>query len=234
MTDVSKRAAAKAALKYIHNDMTLGLGSGSTMYYFLEELSHLVTTGWRMTGVPTSERTAGWAQDFGIPLVELKGETVVDVAVDGANQVSEDFHMLKGGGGSLVREKIVDASAKELVILVDESKCVRQINHAALPVEVLPFGWEKTAVTIEKLGYEPVLRYQGKSPFISDNSNYILDCHFQQLDNPQEAHWHLKQNVGVVDTGLFIGLADTIIIGKEEGAVEEKRREQSADQEVQP
>lgn len=143
MTEDNKQAAAKAALKYIQNGITIGLGSGSTMYYFLEELGSLVKSGFHINGVPTSQRTAGWAEDFGIPMVELERNIVVDVAVDGANQVSEDFHLLKGGGGSLVREKIVDALAKELIILVDDSKCVSQIHDAALPVEILLFGWKK-------------------------------------------------------------------------------------------
>lgn len=234
MTEVNKQAAAKASLKYVREGTVLGLGSGSTMYYFLKELGSLVKSGFDVKGVPTSQRTAGWAKDFGIPLVELKRHTAVDMAIDGANQVSEDVHLLKGGGGSLVREKIVDASANELVILVDESKCVHQIHDTDLPVEVLPFGWEKTALIIEKLGYEPVLRYKDVSPFISDNGNYILDCRFNIIENPQKAHWQLKEITGVVDTGLFIGMADRVIIGKEEGTVEEKRRKQSAKQEVQP
>ncbi|SFD69441.1 ribose-5-phosphate isomerase [Lentibacillus persicus] len=230
MTDVTKQAAAKASLKYVREGMILGLGSGSTMYYVLEEFGSLVKSGFHIKGVPTSQRTAGWAEEFGIPLVELKRHTAVDLAIDGANQVSNDFHLLKGGGGSLVREKIVDASANELVILVDESKCVSHLHGALLPVEVLPFGWEKTAVIIEKLGYEPALRYKDNSPFISDNGNYILDCGFNIIDNPQKTHLQLKEITGVVDTGLFIGMADRIIIGKEEGTVEEKQRKQEVQQ----
>ncbi|GGK06346.1 ribose-5-phosphate isomerase A [Lentibacillus kapialis] len=218
----TKATAAKASLKYINNGMTIGLGSGSTMYYFLEELGNLVQSGLHIEGVPTSKRTEKWALDFGVPLTELARDTVIDVAIDGANQVDENFHLLKGGGGSLVREKIVAASAKELIILIDDSKCVSRIHDADLPVEVLPFGWEKTAMAIEQQGYDPILRYKDGASFISDNGNYIVDCHIRTLEAPLKVHQQFKKLTGVVDTGLFIGMADRVIIGKEDGAVEKR------------
>ncbi|WP_188206778.1 ribose-5-phosphate isomerase RpiA [Alkalibacillus aidingensis] len=227
MLDKKKQLASKASLKYIENGMTVGLGSGSTVYFLLEELGKLVKEGLQISGVPTSTRTERWAKEFGIPLINLTKDTNIDIAIDGADEVDRHFNLLKGGGGSLVREKIVDALAKELIIIVDDSKMVEQFKESTLPIEVLPFGWEKTSQQIECEGYRPKLRLKDGEPFISDNGNYILDCYAYEINRPIRSHKQLKGMTGVVDTGLFVGMTDRVIVGVEDKVIELEKENKS-------
>lgn len=215
-----KKAAAEASLKYIENGMTIGLGSGSTVYYLLEGLSEMVKKGLHVTGVPTSVKTEKWAKKFGIPLTEIKEDTQIDIAIDGADYVDRDYNLLKGGGGSLVREKLVDAIAEKFIVIVDDSKMVNQFKDTSLPVEILPFAWKKTSQRIKRLGYQAELRQNNDEIFISDNGNFILDCRFELMENPLNSHRLLKQQLGVIETGLFINMADLIIISGTEKVVE--------------
>lgn len=213
--DLFKKAAGEKAVEYIKDGMIIGLGSGSTVYWTLKKLGELIEQGLNVKGIPSSLRTEGWAKDFKIPLTDFSEVQSLDLAIDGADEIDPQFNLTKGGGGSLVREKIVDANAKKLIIVADESKMVPQLGEFPLPVEVLKFGWEVTAKQIAELGAKPVLREREGSVFISNNGNFILDCHFNVITDPEKLHYELKQMLGVVETGLFINLTDTIIIAGE-------------------
>lgn len=216
-TDLRKKAVGEKAATFIHDGMIVGLGSGSTVYWLLKKLGELVDQGLNIKGIPSSKRTEGWAKEFRIPLTTFSEVQSVDVAIDGADEIDPDFNLTKGGGGSLLREKLVDANAKQLIIIADESKMVSSLGKFPLPVEVVPFGWELTARKITQLGATPHLRKNESKVFVSDNGNYILDCEFQSIADPEELHNQLKLLLGVVETGLFIGMTDTVLIGGEDG-----------------
>jgi ribose 5-phosphate isomerase A len=215
-TDPRKIAAGEKAAEFIKDGMVIGLGSGSTVYWLLKRLGELVEQGFNIKGIPSSKRTEGWAKDFNIPLTDFSQIQSLDLAIDGADEIDPEFNLTKGGGGSLLREKLVNAAAKKLIIIADESKMVSQLGRFPLPVEVVPFGWEVTAQRIAKLGATPVLRKRDGTVFISNNGNYILDCDFQSIPNPKELHQQIKLLLGVVETGLFVGMTDTVIIGGED------------------
>ncbi|MFU0789563.1 ribose-5-phosphate isomerase RpiA [Virgibacillus proomii] len=216
MNDVNrdKRAAAKAAVAYVNSGMTIGLGTGSTVNYLLDELAKQIGQGLEVEGIPTSIKTEKLAREKGIPLTDFSETTKVDLAIDGADEVDSQLQLIKGGGGSLVREKIVAAAADQLIIIVDASKRVSKLGAFPLPIEVVPFGWEKTAERIAAYGCTPVLRKSGSDPFISDNGNYILDCLFQTIAQPEQLHQQMKQLVGVVETGLFLHMTDRLLVAR--------------------
>lgn len=210
--DVGEKAA-----EYVKDGMVIGLGSGSTFYWTLKKLGERVEQGLNIKGIPSSRRTEGWAKEFNIPLTDFSQVSSLDLAIDGADEIDPNFQLTKGGGGSLVREKIVDMNAKKLIIIADESKLVSELGKFPLPVEVLQFGWESTAAKIAQLGSEPVLREREGNVFVSDNGNFILDCHFGMIPDPEGLHLKLKQLVGVVETGLFINMVDMVIVSGENG-----------------
>jgi ribose 5-phosphate isomerase A len=215
--DVQKKSVGEKTVEYIQDGMTIGLGSGSTVYWMLKKLGELVKEGLNVRGVPSSVKTAGLAKEFGIPLVYFSEVTQLDLAIDGADEVDPNFNLIKGGGGSLLREKIVDHAAKQLIIVVDEKKLVPTLGNFPLPVEVVPFGWENTSREIAKLQCAPRVRMENGQRFVTDNGNYILDCQFASIQNPIDLHKQLKLTLGVVETGLFINMADKIIVGEEKG-----------------
>ncbi|WP_106496467.1 ribose-5-phosphate isomerase RpiA [Lentibacillus sp. Marseille-P4043] len=212
--DNDKQLAGKEAVKLVKDGMTIGLGSGSTVNWLLQALGERVQAGLQIKGIPSSRKTERLAKEHGIPLTDLSETTQIDIAIDGADEISPDLTLLKGGGGSLVREKIVDVAANELIIIADGSKVVSQLGEFPLPVEVLPFGWEVTEANIAALDCTPTLRKEKNSPFISDNGNYILDCKFPSIKQPRELHEQLKLIVGVVETGLFCDMTEKVIVVK--------------------
>ena len=215
--DLQKKVAGEKAVDYIKDGMTIGLGSGSTVFWMMKKLGELVKEGLEIKGIPSSLRTEGWAKQFGVPLTDFSTTQQLDLAIDGADEVDPQFQLIKGGGGSLVREKIVNIASKKLIIIIDESKLVDQLGAFPLPVEVVPFGYEATALQLAKLGCQPVLRLNDTKPFISNNGNFILDCSFQVIDHPERLHREINSIVGVVETGLFLGMTDVVIVGKEGG-----------------
>ncbi len=214
-SDPRKKAAGEKATEFINDGMTLGLGSGSTVYWLLKKLGELVEQGLDIKGIPSSKRTEGWANEFNIPLTDFSQVQTLDLAIDGADEIDPDFNLTKGGGGSLLREKLVNAAAEQLIIIADESKIVTQLGRFPLPVEVVPFGWEVTAQRIAELGTNPQLRKKEDTVFVTNNGNYILDCPFDSIPNPKDLHQQLKLLLGVVETGLFIGMTDTVIVAGE-------------------
>jgi ribose 5-phosphate isomerase A len=225
--DLAKFNAAQAALDYIKDGMVVGLGTGSTSAHFVRALGQRVRQGLRVRGVPTSEATRNLAEQEGVPLVEISQVSAIDVDVDGADEVDTAFRLVKGGGGALLREKIVAAASKRMVVIADESKWVETLGAFPLPVEVTRFGFtmtqQRVAEALRKTGCagdEVVLRISGKAnePVITDGGNYILDAHVQRIANAEALATELQAIAGVVEHGLFIGLAQTVILGKAKGA----------------
>jgi len=217
LTDEFKQAAAEKALELVQDGMLVGLGSGSTARYFTEGLGRLVAGGLKVRGVPTSRDTAELAAELGIPIVtELIGQ--IDLAVDGADEVDPALNLIKGRGGALSREKLVAAASKRFVVVVDETKLVKQLGVGVLPVEVLPFLWRLTAERLAALGVSLVLRGGEETPYITDNGNLIVDLTVDGgIKNPGEFGVELKKVTGVVEHGLFVGMTDTVIVAGPEG-----------------
>ena len=214
-----KRAAAARALDYVEDGMKLGLGTGSTADLFLELLAERVRGGLRVVGTPTSERTADKGRALGIPMEELDALGSLDLAVDGADEADGDLDLIKGGGGALLREKIVAASAARMVVIADESKLVSRLGAFPVPVEVIPFGHVTTRERIRKIaearGYRnlaPVLRLQHGQTYRTDNGNYIYDCPFGSITDTPLLATSLSVIPGVVDHGLFVGMASALVL----------------------
>lgn len=214
-----KRAAARRALDYVRDGMLLGLGSGTTADLFTEELGHRVQNGLRVTGVPTSRRSEAVARRVGVPLASLDEHQWLDLTVDGADEVdTRSFNLIKGGGGSLLREKLVAVASETEIIIADESKLVARLGERQpLPVEVVPFGWPRTADALARLGCQATLRLREGAPFVSDEGHYILDCRFEVMSDPARLAREIKALVGVVEHGLFIGLADRLLVASSAG-----------------
>ena len=211
-----KRLAGLAAAEQVRDGMVLGLGSGTTVYFFLEELGRRVKSGLHVSGVPTSERTAGLAREFGIPLSTLDEHQELGLDVDGADEVDPHLNLIKGRGGALLREKIIARAARRRVIVVDGSKLSSTLGtRATLPVEVVPFAKALAIKGLTELGAKPVLRVGGDgSPFVTDNGNWILDCVFEPMSDPGRIEAQINRVPGVVENGLFIGLADEVLVAR--------------------
>jgi ribose 5-phosphate isomerase A len=217
--DSLKKAAALTAVDLVHDGMVVGLGTGSTANHMIMALGEKVRAGMKLRGVPTSKETATLATQQGIELIDADNDWVIDVAIDGADQVDPDFNLIKGGGGALLKEKIVAASAKQFIVLVDHTKRVSALGGSfPLPIEVVPFGWGSTAREIEALTRSRVvLRERNGSPFNTEAGHLILDVHLPRIDNPQELEIALHLIPGVVETGLFVGRTDLLIVGTANG-----------------
>ncbi|GIO24815.1 ribose-5-phosphate isomerase RpiA [Oceanobacillus sp. J11TS1] len=216
--DQLKKAVGEKAASLVKDGMKVGIGSGSTVYWLVRALGERIQKeGIHIEGIPSSIQTEEWAKEFGVPLTDFATTKELDVTIDGSDEVDPDFQLIKGGGAALFREKIIAQAAKELIIIVDQSKLVEQLGAYALPVEILPFAWERTAYEIEKLGCVPALRLKEGKPLVTDNGNYIVDCPFEKIKDPAELDQKLQKIVGVVETGLFINMATSVIIGSPEG-----------------
>ena len=218
--DQRKTAAAESAAALVQSGMLVGLGSGSTAALAVDALGRRVREGLQIAGIPTSEKTAAQARALGIPLSTLTGATQIDLTIDGADEVETgSLNLIKGHGGALLREKIVANSSTRLVIVVDDSKLVdRLAQKFAVPVEVVPFGWQRTALQLSKLGASPTLRMDsGGKPFVSDGGHYILDCAFGQTVSAAALATELDHIVGVVEHGLFIGFTSEVHVASATG-----------------
>ncbi|MDO7266326.1 ribose 5-phosphate isomerase A [Shouchella clausii] len=215
--DQLKRMAAEAAAEYVKDGMKIGLGSGSTVFEFVRVLGEKAKEGLNIQAVAASRKTEALAKACGIHIIDFPTKEKLEVAFDGADEIAPGLMLLKGGGGSLLREKLVAAAAKRLVVLADESKLVEELGAFKLPVEIIPFGWETTALRIEALGGVASLRQTDQSPFVSDNHNWILDCDFGNIRDPYSLHEKVKKLVGVVETGLFLDMACEAIVASKNG-----------------
>ena len=222
-----KKLAGEKAVEYIKDGMIVGLGTGSTAEYSLRKLGELVRAGLDIKGIPTSVHTKRIAKEENIPLTTLEENPVIDVTIDGADEVDSNLNLIKGGGGALTREKIIAFNSKKVIIVVDDSKVVKCLGiDFPLPVEVTKFGWPATKKTLEGFGCTVELRkVMNEEPFITDNGNYILDCEFIRIDNPEELHINLNNIPGVVENGLFIGLVDEVIVGGKQGVLTLDKKE---------
>jgi len=216
----AKKLAGEKAIQFIENDMIVGLGTGSTVYWTILKLGELVKQGLNIKGVPTSKQTEQLANELGIPLVGLSSIDQIDLTVDGADEANPDFVLIKGGGGALLREKMVASISKRMIVVMDETKYVANLGKFSLPVEVTQFGWEMTRRQISALGCEPTLRCKNNHPFITDNGNYILDCDFGKIHDAKNLNHTLNMIPGVVENGLFVNMADTMVIGNRNGHVD--------------
>jgi ribose 5-phosphate isomerase A len=226
--DELKRAAAEKALELVRDGMLLGLGSGTTARYFTEGVGRLVAEGMKVRAVPTSRATSELAAANGIPIVfELIGQ--IDLTVDGADEVDQALNLIKGRGGALFREKVVAAASKRFVVVIDESKVVKQLGVGVIPVEILPYLWRSTAARLATLATRLTMRGGEEAPFITDNGNVILDLTIDGgiADAPALAA-ALKATVGVVEHGLFIGMTDTCIVAGPDGALVVGKRSSGA------
>jgi ribose 5-phosphate isomerase A len=217
--DHLKKAAALKAVEFIRDGMVVGLGTGSTAKHLLMALGDQVRAGKKLRGVPTSQETASLARESGIPLIDTDDRWEVDVAIDGADQVDRAFNLIKGGGGALLKEKIVAASAKQFIVMVDYTKQVSMLGGSfPLPIEVIPFGWGCTAREIEALTESRVvLRERNGVPFKTEAGHFIVDVHIDRIDQPGKLETALNLIPGVVETGLFVGRTSLLIVGTPQG-----------------
>jgi ribose 5-phosphate isomerase A len=215
-----KRDAAEAAAALVTDGMVVGLGTGSTAYFAIAALIRRVGEGLRIRAIPTSERSAKQASEGGITLIDFAAATEIDLTIDGADEITRvGLHLVKGLGGALLREKIVAASSRQLVIVADEPKLVDQLGTTApVPIEVAPFGWQATAARIAALAGSVKLRSDAAgAPYRTDGGNYILDCQTGAIADPAALDLSLHSVVGVVETGLFIGRAAAVYIAGTNG-----------------
>jgi ribose 5-phosphate isomerase A len=217
--DGFKRAAALKAVDFVRDGMVVGLGTGSTAKHMVIALGEQVRAGVKLRGVPTSQETAALAREVGILLLDSENRWEIDVAIDGADQVDPEFNLIKGGGGALLKEKIVAASAKQFIVMVDHTKQVPVLGGSfPLPIEVIPFGWGSTAREIEALTKSRVvLRERNGTPFKTESGNLIVDVHIDRIDRPAELETALNLIPGVVETGLFVGRTSVLIVGTPQG-----------------
>ena len=222
--DQEKEAAARASLRFVKDGQVVGLGTGSTAAIFIQLLGEQVKKGLRIRGIPTSVRSGEQAASLGIPLTTLDECQEIDVTVDGADEVDPQLRLIKGGGGALLREKIVASATKQLVIVADASKRVPVLGKFPLPVEVIKFAQAVVKKKIEALGAAVELRRDsGGKPFLTDENNYILDCRFGQIPDADELACKLSDMPGVVEHGLFIGMASVVLVANGKEIVELRR-----------
>lgn len=217
--DKLKKMAGVTAAQYVKDGMVVGLGTGSTAYFFVEEIGRrMKEEGLQVTGVTTSSRTTAQAQSLGIPLKSVDDIDVIDVTVDGADEIDAQFNGIKGGGGALLMEKIVATPTKEYIWVVDESKMVEKLGAFKLPVEVVTYGADRIFREFDAKGYKPSFRMVSDTErYVTDMENFIIDLDMGVIDNPVAFGQELKAMVGVVDHGLFNGMVNKVIIAGQDG-----------------
>ena len=214
-----KEEAGIAACNFIKDGMKIGLGTGSTVRYTVIEIGRRISEdGLNVVGVPTSEATRELALEVGIPLVTLSESGGLDLVIDGADEFDDDFSLIKGGGGALTREKIVAQSSKSMIVVADDRKQVETLGNFDLPVEVLPFEWERTRDRISPICPGEVTLRGGSEPFVTDNDGYILDCSFgPSISEPKSLEMNILSIAGVVEVGLFVDICDAVILASNGG-----------------
>ena len=221
-----KKQAAEKAVQYIEDGMVIGLGTGSTVEFAVKKIGELVKGGLKIKGIPTSLKTKRLATELKIPLIELDEHTEIDITIDGADEVDSNLNLIKGGGGALTREKIIAYHSKKVIITVDETKIVKGLGcDSFLPVEITKFGWPATKKALEGLGCTGELRKIMDEAFITDNQNYIIDCDFGKIADPEALEKEINNIPGVLENGLFIGLADEVIVGSKQGMMTLERQD---------
>jgi ribose 5-phosphate isomerase A len=217
--DKLKRLAAEAAVAEVADGMVLGIGTGSTAAFAIEALARRVAEGLRVVGIPTSEQTANLARERGIALTSFAEHRRIDMTIDGADEVEiGSLNLIKGLGGALLREKIVASASGRMLVIVDEGKLVQRLgSRAPVPVEIVPFGCEVTLDRLAGIHGRPTLRMAGEAPFRTDGGNHIADCAFGEISDPAGLERRLAMLTGVVESGLFIGIASRVVVGTSTG-----------------
>jgi ribose 5-phosphate isomerase A len=214
----AKQLAAEKAVSFLENGMTIGLGTGSTAYWAIEKIGEKVKKeGWKVKAIATSVGSEEQARGLGIPILDFSTIRSIDVTIDGADEVDPKLQLIKGGGGALLREKIVATNSKQMIVVADESKWVETLGKFPLPVEVVHFGWERTFDKLQLLGCEAKRRMKGTEPYLTDNGNYIVDCAFGEIKDPPKLQELINDITGVVDNGLFIRIASKLVLGFNSG-----------------
>ena len=208
---VDKKIVGEKAAEFVKDGMVVGLGTGSTVFYTIQKLGQLVNEGLSIKAIPTSVQTEELAKELGIPLTSFNEIDSIDIAIDGADEVNPELELIKGGGGALLREKIIARAAKTFIVVADSSKVVEKLGAFRLPVEVITFGYEMTEKYIRAIGLVPEIRLNGETPFITDNGNYIFDCRIPEHVQPETLERMLNMIPGVVENGLFVGMTDLVI-----------------------
>ncbi len=217
--------AAREAVKHVRDGMVVGLGSGSTASIAIRLLGEMVRDGIDIVGIPTSTASEELARASGIEVVDLADHSIVNVTIDGADEVDPDLNLIKGLGGALVREKIVAAATESEVIVVDESKLVGYLGQKSpLPVEIVKFAHEATVRGLRELGCDPILRAKEGRLFVTDNGNYIADCRFSRIGDARALEAEINLVPGVVENGLFVGMADVVVVASKDGVRTLRRR----------
>jgi ribose 5-phosphate isomerase A len=219
--DAAKRNAAARAVEAIENKMVLGLGSGSTASLAIEMIGRRVAQGLDVTGIPTSERSAALARKVGVPLTDFATQRRIDLTIDGADQIEGGtLNLVKGLGGAMLREKIVAEASTRMIVVADHTKLVKQLGSATpVPVEIVPFGHEIVLAKLQDLGCGVSLRQVDGKAFITDGGNLVADCSFGRIADTAGLQAELKRITGVVETGLFVGIAAQAILGSDDGVV---------------
>lgn len=221
MNEKKKKSAAQEAIKYVKNHSIIGVGTGSTVKPFIDLLNKLVEEQHlKLSAIPTSEESKN-ALHKSIKIEDLSLTKQIDLTIDGADKVTKDFHLIKGGGGALLREKYVALNSKFNLTIVDDSKLVPSLSNHPLPIEIVPFGYAQTIKRLKDNGFEGNLRIKNNKTFVTDNGNYIYDIDIKtNIDDPEKMHHTLKGLSGVIETGLFLKTSDIIIIGKNDNCVD--------------
>jgi ribose 5-phosphate isomerase A len=218
--DEAKRMAARRALEFVEDGMLLGLGSGTTSAMFIQELGARVKQGLRVRGIATSVASQQLAESLSIPITTFEESPVLDLAVDGADEVGPGLSLIKGGGGALLREKIVASAARKFIVIADSTKVVHQLGRFPLPVEVIKMALPIVSRKLDALGLNPKLRHHPDgSKYITDEGNYILDCSCGEISNHVKTAADIRGIAGVVEHGLFLGMASLALIASDKGVV---------------
>lgn len=210
-----KQFAAEKSIEFIEDGMTLGLGTGSTVFFLVNKLGELVKQGIKVKCVSTSNQTSELARNLGIKIVNLNEVDHIDLTIDGADEVDKNLNGIKGGGGALLFEKIVAASSQRVIWIVDSSKYVDKLGKFPLPIEVIPFGSNHLLKRFTDSGYNPAIRKKGSDIYITDSGNKIIDLHLNEIEDSLKLEQEIKLIPGVVEVGLFNNIANMVIVGKE-------------------
>ena len=218
--DKIKRKVGEYAALLVQSNTIIGIGSGSTVHYFIHALATRIREGLVIKGVSTSQQTTLLAKKLGIELIDINDTDTIQLTIDGADEIDKQLQLIKGGGGALLQEKIVAAASQQLIIIADSNKLVKRLGRFPLPVEVISYGWRKTQKHISQLHCRNIiLRMKDGKPFITDHGHYILDCDFNQIEDAGTLHTQLNNIPGVVENGLFIHMASAALIGYADGTL---------------
>lgn len=224
-----KQIAAEYAINFLEDGMIVGLGTGSTVAFMIQKLSERIKSGLKITAVSSSQATTKLATSLGITTHKFGDFPEIDITIDGADEVDENLNGIKGGGGALLHEKIIASNSKKNIWIVDSSKLVKTLGKFPLPIEVVKFGCTNLCIKLESNGFKPLIRMKGSTRFVTDENNYIIDLMIDKISNPAVLDAKLKSFAGVVETGLFYGIANTVIAGVENKIkiFNKKKREQT-------